>query len=120
MADTPEANLVSNPLNSWLSQGEQLYASALNEFRALEAQLDDLEQKLAAKQQEVNQIAGIIGKPTVEGSRRLSATLSPPPDILDDHDLGNSRLPIPAPSHVAPSNSSNATIARALTGKFGR
>lgn len=113
---------MSNPLNSWLSQGEQLYASALNEFRALEAQLDDLEQKLAAKQQEVNQIAGIIGKPVVDGARRLSATLTPPPDFLEDrhHELpGNSRLPIPASSQV-PSNSSNATIARALTGKFGR
>ncbi|QOV89612.1 hypothetical protein [Humisphaera borealis] len=109
---------MSNPLNSWLSQGEQLYTSALNEFRALEAQLDDLEQKLAAKQQEVNQIAGIIGKPTVEGSRRLSASHSPVADIIDAPH--QERLPVPLPHQATPSNSSNATIARALTGKFGR
>ena len=39
------------------------------------AQLDDLETKLSAKQAEVNQIAQMIGKAAVEGSRRLSAEL---------------------------------------------
>lgn len=108
-------------LQAWLSQGEQLYAAALNEFRSIEAQLDDLEQKLAAKQAEVNQIGQVIGKPTIEGSRRLAATLTPPPGGADDHHHHNERLPVPAAAMVAPaSNSSNATIARALTGKFGR
>jgi hypothetical protein len=117
MADVPENRPVSNPLQSWIAQGEQLYTAALNEFRSLEAQIDDLEQKLAAKQAEVNQVAQIIGKPAVEGSRRLSAQLTPPPVLVDDHH--HDRLPIPAMSS-APTNSSNATIARALTGKFGR
>lgn len=117
MAEATETSAVSNPLHSWLSQGEQLYASALSEFRALEAQLDDLEQKLAAKMQEVNQIAGIIGKPTVEAARRGPA--SPMADIID---APPERLPIPAAQHHpgTPSKSSNATIARALTGQFGR
>jgi hypothetical protein len=116
MAEAPEANLVSNPLNSWLSQGEQLYVSALNEFRALEAQLDDVQQKLAAKMQEVNQIAAIIGKPTVAAARGGPA--SPMADIID---APPERLPVPlAPHPTTPSKSSNATIARALTGQFGR
>jgi hypothetical protein len=119
MADAPETKPVSNPLNSWLSQGEQLYVNALNEFRALEAQLGDLEQKLVAKQQEVNQIAGIINKPTVEGARRLPGSLTPPPNLIESPDL-ETRLPVPVSPQSSGSNSSNATIARALTGKFGR
>lgn len=118
MADAPE-KAVSPNFQNWLTQGEQLYAAALNDFRALEAQLDDLEQKLAAKQVEVNQIAQIINKPGVEGGRRLTAQLTPVPDIDDRH---HDRLPVPVAtaSVVSSSNSNNATIARALTGKFGR
>ena len=119
MSDAPETNAVAPSLQTWLTQGEQLYVAALNEFRALEAQLDDLEHKLAAKQLEVNQIAQIIGKPGVEGARRLSAQLTPPPHATVVE--GTSRLPVPAmPGGAPPSNSANATIARALTGKFGR
>ena len=115
--------MATTSLQAWLSQGEQLYAAALNEFRSLEAQLDDLEQKAAAKQAELNQIAQVIGKPAVQSGRRVVAELMPAPGGMDDHHHHpNDRLPVPAASIVAPaaSNSSNATIARALTGKFGR
>ena len=97
----------------WLTQGETLYNAALKEFRELEARLDELETQLAAKQEEVNQIAQMIGKPQVEGSRRLSAELV----------SARSEENIPAVierAQQAPTSSSNATIARALTGKFGR
>lgn len=122
MPEATETKPVSPNLQNWISQGEQLYAAALNEFRALEAQLDELEQKLAAKQADVNQIAQIIGKPGVEGTRRLSAQLSPAPGqtLVDGHHDHNDRLPVPMAAQVTPSNSSNATIARALTGRFGR
>ena len=99
---------MANSLQEWLSQGEALYGSALKEFHALEAQLDDLEARLAAKQAEVNQIAQVIGKPAVEGNRRLSAQLVSA-EIVD----------VPERAAAAAPNS-NATIARALTGKFGR
>jgi len=62
-------------LQQWLQQGEMLYASALKEYHAMEAQLEDLERKLAAKRAEVNQIASVVGKSPVEGGRRLSAQL---------------------------------------------
>src|SRR5688500_13228044 len=103
MPDASEITEVAPSLQNWLSQGEQLYAAALTEFRALEAQLDDLEHKLAAKQLEVNQIAQIIGKPGVEGTRRLSAQLTPPPQATVVE--GNSRLPVPMPGGAPPSNS---------------
>jgi hypothetical protein len=82
----------------WLGEGDQLYNGALAEYQALEAQIEDLERKLAIKKDEVNQIAGVIGKPPVETNRRLTAQL------IDDHSSGS----VP---------NSPATIARALTGR---
>ena len=98
----------TSSFQNWLQQGEQLYASALTEFRALEQQLEEVEARLAAKLAEVNQIANVIGKPPIEGNRRLSAELVP----AHVHEE-----PLQAPPTRT---SANATIARALTGKFGR
>ena len=99
----------------WLKQGEDLYQAALKDYHAIEAQLDELESKLVAKQAEVNQIAQVIGKAPVEGTRRHSGhsghgntQLAPGGiDIIDVPERG-------------PTAGSNASIARALTGKFGR
>src|ERR1700736_4776651 len=81
----------------WLAQGETLYLAMLKECQAIEAQIAELEGRLCARQAEVNQIAKVIGKPTMEGNRRLSAQLitSYPAD---------------------PPNSSTVQIARALSG----
>jgi hypothetical protein len=62
-------------VQQWLAQGEAIYAGLVKECQTLEAQLEDIEARLAAKQSEVNQVAQIIGKPLVEGNRRLSAQL---------------------------------------------
>ena len=107
--------MATNTLQSWLSQGEQLYSAALAEFHALEAQLDELEKKLAAKQAEVNQIAQIINKPAVEQRRHNGVVQG---EVMDDPTPH--RLPIPAAMATPQTSSANATIARALTGKFGR
>ncbi len=98
----------SNAFQEWLRQGEQLYDNALKEFHALEAQIADLEARLAAKQAEVNEMARVIGKPAVEATRRMSAQLVSA-EVIDVPDRVAGQTP-----------SSNATIARALTGKFGR
>jgi hypothetical protein len=67
---------VNKSFRDWLSEGEQIYSATLNEYKALEAQLEALEKQLAAKKSEVNQIAQVIGKPPVEtNGRRLSAQL---------------------------------------------
>jgi hypothetical protein len=89
---------VTKTLQDWLTEGEHLYQAALAEYQSIEAQLDELEAKLAAKKAEVNQIAQVVGKPPVETSRRLTAQL------VEDH--GPNSVP-----------NSPATIARALTGR---
>lgn len=88
----------SKSFKDWLAEGESLYNIAIKEYQAIESQLDELEQKLAAKKNEVNQIAAVIGKPPVESNRRLSV------ELVDAH----------SPSSVP---NSPATIARALTGR---
>src|SRR5207237_3794511 len=82
----------------WLAEGEHLYATTLKDYQAIESALDELEAKLAAKKNEVNQIAQVIGKPPVESTRRLTAQL------VEEH--GPNSVP-----------NSPATIARALTGR---
>jgi hypothetical protein len=89
---------MSKSFQEWINEGEQLYDAAFREYQSIESQLDELEKQLAAKQMEVNQIAQIIGKPPVEGNRRLSA------QIIE-------------PDRQQQSASSPAAIARALTGR---
>jgi hypothetical protein len=105
-ATAREVRVVASSFQEWLQQGEHLYNTSLREYHDLERQIADLETRLAEKQTEVNQIAQVIGKPAVEGNRRLSAQLLST-DIVE------------APERT-PSPGANANIARALTGKFGR
>jgi hypothetical protein len=86
----------------WLAEGEQLYNNAMTEFHTLEKQLEQLEQQLAAKKAEVNQIAGVIGKSPIDSSRRLNAQLvdasvtpvtAPPPTGGVARALGGGRVP---------------------------
>jgi hypothetical protein len=102
----------------WLKQGESLYQAALKEFHDYEAQLAELESRLAAKQAEVNQIAQMIGKPMVESSRAGHAGVGGSSGQLTTTSGGVEI--IDAPSDRVPPVGSNASIARALTGKFGR
>lgn len=89
---------MSKSIADWIKEGEALYEAALKEFEELDGRLQQLEKQLAQKQDEVNQIAQVIGKPLVEGNRRLSAQL------VDDHG------PLSVPN-------SSTTIARALSGR---
>jgi hypothetical protein len=93
-----EVCVVAKSIAEWLKEGEELYAAALKDYQHVELQIQELEKKLAAKQEEVNQIGQIIGKPLVEGNRRLTAQL------VDDR--GPNSVP-----------NSPATIARALAGR---
>ena len=90
---------MTKSIRDWLQEGEAMYGQAIDEFRSLEAQLEELENKLVAKQDEVNQLAAIIGKPPVELNTRR-----PSVQIVEGHAPGS----IPA---------SRSTIAKALTGR---
>lgn len=98
--------MVAANFQEWLQQGEALYQAALREYQSIESQLDDLESRRVAKQAEVNQIGQVIGKAPVEGARRRGGELAAVEviDVPSDRQTG----------------SSNASIARALSGKFGR
>jgi len=97
---------VTKSFRDWLSEGEQIYTSTLSEYKSLEAQLDALEQQLAAKKAEVNQIAQVIGKPPIEASsRRVSAQL------VDAEHLASAQSSTTAAT-VPPGN-----MARALSGR---
>ncbi len=89
---------MAKSLQEWLSEGESLYNEAFKQFQDLEAQLEELEGRLTAKREEVNQIAAVIGKPAVEAKRRAAV------QIIDAQAPGS----IPA---------SRNTIAKALTGR---
>ncbi len=89
---------MAKSLHEWLQEGESLYNEAMRQFQDLENQLEDLEARLNAKRDEVNQIAAVIGRPTVESKRRASV------QIIDAQAPGS----IPA---------SRDTIAKALTGR---
>jgi hypothetical protein len=89
---------MAKSIQEWISEGEELHAAAVKDLQELESQIAELEQRRTAKVAEVNQIAGIIGKPLAEGPRRVTA------HVVDDH--------VP---NIA--GGSSATIARALAGK---
>lgn len=89
---------MAKSLQEWLTEGESLYGEALRQFQELEQQLEDLEARLAAKRDELNQIAAVIGKPAVDSKRRAAV------QIIDAQAPGS----IPA---------SRNTIAKALTGR---
>src|SRR5205085_2821411 len=100
--------VASSNFQQWVQQGDSIYQTALKEFHAIEGQLDELEGKLLTKQAEVNQIAAVLGKPTVEATRKgvngqSSTAVASVPQIMDEIERSQ-----PAPS--------NANIARALTG----
>jgi hypothetical protein len=64
---------VGKTFQDWVSEGESLYADAMADYQALEAQIHKLETQLADKRTEVNHIAQMLGKPVVDGSRRVVA-----------------------------------------------
>ena len=109
LPNRPEVRPVTMSFQQWLQHGEMLYQAAMQEHHALEAQLDELERRLAAKQTELNQIAAMMSKPPVEGARRVSAQIMTPPPMPEEADRTSNGA-----------NSTSATIARALTGMVVR
>lgn len=89
---------MAKSIADWMREGEELYLSAMREYEELEDELSELETRYATKKDEVNQIARIIGKPMIEGNRRVEA------ELVED-------------SAALTVSNSSSTIARALTGR---
>lgn len=89
---------MSTTFREWLNEGEAIYADAMQEYQVLETQIRELETRLVEKRTEVNQIAQMIGKPSVNTPERLAA------EIIDRD--------TPAP------NIPYGTVTRALTGRM--
>ena len=89
--------IVSKSFRDWLTQGEAIYNAALEEYRLLESQIQDLESRMIEKRNEVNQFSQMIGKPPVQSPERLAA------EIVD--------------RDVPPPNIPFGTVTRALTGR---
>ena len=74
---------MSKTIHDWVSEGEAIYTAAVREFESLQGQIEELETRLNAKREEVNQVAEMLGKPLMEGSRKVSAQIvenpTPPP-----------------------------------------
>lgn len=92
---------MTKSFRDWLAEGEEIYNTTFSEFKALESQIEALEAQLASKKAEVNQIAHVIGKPPVEGARRVTAQLLEADQAAAAH-----------VNTVPP-----GTVARALTGR---
>jgi hypothetical protein len=89
-------------VQQWIQEGEEIYNGLLGEHREIESQIEELEQKLSAKQADVNRLAAIIGKPPIESTHKLSAQLVNS-EVVDTY-----------------SNGTMNNIARALNGRLGR
>lgn len=92
---------MAKSLNEWLSEGESIYSALLEEYQRSEAQIAELQSRLSAMIEDVNQIAEVIGKPTIVRPTRQVELVEGSPG--------------PSSSGAAPTPSS-ANIARALTG----
>ena len=92
-------------LDEWLQEGTLLYEVAVEDYRKLEEQALQIQERLAAKRQEVNQIAKVISKPPVEEPHVGPAgSTYPPVDVVDPNQPGATPY-------------TRNSIARALTGQ---
>lgn len=93
---------MSRSFRDWIGEGEEIYRNLVEEFQRSEQQLAELEQQLASKVQEVNELAEVIGKPRIAAPRRLpmqGEVIDPP-----------SMPPLPSSG-----GSTSGNIARAIT-----
>jgi hypothetical protein len=109
---------VAKTFRDWMTEGEELYSIALREYESLQSQLEALQSQLSAKRDELNQIAGVIGKPPIDNdeAERGKVELPRTEPKSDRHD----RKPtVQIVDRESPGSipASRNTIAQALTGR---
>jgi uncharacterized small protein (DUF1192 family) len=83
---------MTKSLREWLAEGEQIYNDSMREYQALLTQIDELEQRIAAKKAEVNEIARVTGKPPVEGRVRAVAEILDAEQVQSLHAIPPGRM----------------------------
>jgi len=111
---------MARSFQEWLHEGEELYNGALAEYRNLEKQLEEIQQQLAAKRIEVNQIAQVIGQPILEeGAHVDQGDRSPtaPTDRSAPLPTNASNVDVVEPGTPNATPYTRNSIARALAGQ---
>jgi hypothetical protein len=81
--------IVNKSFREWIQEGEAIYTAAMQDYLSLVSQLEQLEQRLEDKKQEVNQVAEMIGKPPVEPSKRVNAQIVEAPNSSNAIPVGS-------------------------------
>ena len=109
---------MSKSLQDWLKEGMELYNTAMTEYRELEEQLAALQEQLTSKRTEVNQIAKMIGKPTLDRITPMKGekeAVEPTVNGTAPAEPVEVAVEVVDPGQAAPYTLSS--IAKALTGK---
>jgi len=59
-------------VKDWLTEGESLYSTLVEEFQSVRQQMTELEQTLATKKLEVDQLAQVIARAGFDRPRRMA------------------------------------------------
>ena len=70
-------------VKDWLGEGEALYGALVQEFQNIQQQMSDMEQLIAEKKLEVDQLAQLIGRPGMDRNRRASEFSDPTNRVAD-------------------------------------
>ena len=109
---------MAKTFTDWMTEGEELYSVAFREYENLQSQLHALEAQLSAKKDEVNQIAGVIGKPQVDNDNADLAHIELP-KTEPKNDRHDRKPLVQIVDRESPGSipASRNTIAQALTGR---
>ena len=59
---------MAKTIAEWISEGDEIYQNALNEYHRLEEQLRELSAQWRAKQAQINRVAAFLGKEPLDAS----------------------------------------------------
>lgn len=66
---------MTTAIDDWMREGEEVYAAALKEYRALEARRDELERKVLAQRDKAIRILQLIHHSNPQSHRQVLACL---------------------------------------------
>jgi len=95
-----QRDLLPTSVQQWLTAGESLYATLIEDFQTAEAKLAELEAALRQKVAEVNRVAQVLGKPAVQNSRLSAELVNHYASEIPNDPLRSAKYSPPRPSRV--------------------